>query len=383
MWPSSARTGARSDDLAKKPTVDYVLGRPGHRRMEERVIRAFGFAILAAALFGAATPASKMLLSGLTPFQLAGLLYLGAAIGVLPRAARNGGIRLPRRGDRRNRLRLLGAVVAGGICGPVLLLFGLRLAMAASVSLWLNFELAATALLGVMLFRDHLGRLGWGGVISAIAGAALLSLPLGSSGLAAGGLVLAACLCWGIDNHLTALIDGITPSQSTFWKGLVAGFTNLVIGLILSPWDASMMNVLAGLFVGSWAYGASITLYISSAQVIGATRAQIAFASAPFFGVVFSVILLGEKLGLAHLGSTALFVAGIILLTMERHEHAHTHAKMEHEHAHRHDDAHHDHEHAEPAGSGWHAHRHVHEQLVHSHPHWPDLHHRHSHGGGS
>ena len=344
------------------------------------MVRAFGFAILAAALFGAATPASKMLLSDLTPFQLAGLLYLGAAIGVLPRAARSGGIRLPGRGDRRNRLRLLGAVVSGGMLGPVLLLFGLRLAMAASVSLWLNFELAATALLGVVFFRDHLGKLGWGGLAAAIAGASLLSLPHGSSGLAAGGLVLAACLCWGMDNHLTALIDGITPSQSTFWKGLVAGGTNLAIGLILAPLDAGAFAVLGGLFVGSWAYGASITLYISSAQVIGATRAQIAFASAPFFGVVFSVLLLGERLGLAHLGSAALFIAGIVLLTLEHHEHAHVHPAMEHEHAHRHDDDHHDHEHAEPAGPGWHTHRHVHERQAHSHPHWPDLHHRHSHG---
>lgn len=343
------------------------------------MIRAVGFAILAAALFGAATPASKMLLSGLTPFQLAGLLYLGAAIGVAPTAWRSGGIRLPGRSDRRNQLRLLGAVVAGGICGPVLLLLGLRLAMAASVSLWLNFELAATALLGALVFRDHLGLPGWGGVVCAFGGAALLSLPGGTSGLAAGGLVLLACLCWGVDNHLTALIDGITPSQSTFWKGLVAGVTNLAIGFSLAPLNAGVLNLIAALFVGAWAYGASIALYISSAQVIGATRAQIAFASAPFFGVVLSVLLLGESLGLAHLGSAALFVVGIVLLTLERHEHVHEHATMEHEHAHQHDDGHHDHEHPELPESVRHSHRHQHKARVHSHPHWPDLHHRHTH----
>ena len=95
-------------------------------------------ALLAAALFGAATPASKFLLSGLTPFQLAGLLYLGAALGVAPAAWREGGLRLPGRSDRLNRIRLFGAVVLGGIAGPVLLLLGLRMADAASVSLWLN-----------------------------------------------------------------------------------------------------------------------------------------------------------------------------------------------------------------------------------------------------
>ena len=106
-------------------------------------------ALLSAMLFGAATPASKLLLEGFTPFQLAGLLYLGAAIAVAPGALKNGGLGLPRRGDRRTQFRLFGAVLFGGILGPVALLFGLRLADAASVSLWLNLEMAATAVLGI------------------------------------------------------------------------------------------------------------------------------------------------------------------------------------------------------------------------------------------
>jgi drug/metabolite transporter (DMT)-like permease len=360
------------------------------------ITRPIVLALFAARLFGAATPASKLLLASLSPFQLAGLLYLGAALGVAPAAWRHGGIRLPGRADRRNRLRLLGAVVAGGIAGPVLLLLGLRLAAAASVSLWLNFEVAATALLGVLLFRDHLGRAGWAGVAAVFAGAVLLSAGGGPAGLAGSALVLLACACWGLDNHLTALIDGITPAESTFWKGLIAGTTNLAIGLALDPLAGGALPVfpvLAGLFVGIWAYGASIVFYISAAQALGATRAQIAFATAPFFGVALSALVLGESLGLVHLTSGLLFVAGVGLLTAERHAHAHAHEAGEHEHAHRHDDGHHAHEHAregeapaaaagpaEATAAGWHAHRHRHDSVVHAHPHWPDLHHRHEHG---
>jgi len=338
------------------------------------------FAVLAAALFGAATPASKLLLSGLSTFQLAGLLYLGAAIGIAPAAWRGGGIRLPSRTDRVNRLRLLGAVIAGGILGPVLFLLGLRLAAASSVSLWLNFELAATALLGVLLFRDHLSPLGWIGVLCAFAGSLVLSLPEGWGGLAASAFVLLACLCWGLDNHLTGLIDGITPSQSTFWKGLVAGTTNLLIGFIFGPSNVTLLSILAGLFIGVWAYGASIALYISSAQALGATRAQIAFASAPFFGVVLSVFVLNEPFGFMQLVAALLFGAGIGLLTMDQHAHVHTHEAMVHTHAHRHDDGHHNHEHPGYPPSLWHTHEHAHEVIVHDHPHWPDLHHRHKHG---
>ena len=341
---------------------------------------AIAMAILAAALFGAATPASKLLLSDLTPFQLAGLLYLGAALGVAPVSWRKGGLRLPAGADRANQARLLGAIVAGGIAGPVLLLLALRSAEATSVSLWLNFEVAATALLGVFFFREHLGALGWGGVAAAFAGAAVLSLPGGVAGLEAGLLVLLACLFWGLDNHLTALIDGITPSQSTFWKGLAAGITNLTIGVAMDPFSGSLLAVIAALFVGVWAYGASIVLYIRSAQSLGATRAQIAFASAPFFGVLLSVLVLGESLSAAHIASGALFIAGIGFFMLERHAHLHAHEAMEHEHPHRHDDGHHDHAHPGLARETVHTHHHRHEPMTHAHPHWPDLHHRHRHG---
>jgi drug/metabolite transporter (DMT)-like permease len=337
-------------------------------------------ALLAAALFGAGVPASKPLLTALTPFQLAGLLYLGAALGVSPAAVR-AGLRLPSGGDR-NRLRLFGAVAAGGMVGPLLLLFGLRLAGAASVSLWLCFEVVATALIGALFFRDRIGARGAAGVLCALVGALLLSAREGASGLAAGGLVLAACACWGLDNHLTALIDSILPSQIAFWKGLVAGATNLAIGLASAPLAGSAVQVAGAVGVGTLAYGASIALLISASQALGATRAQSVFASAPFFGALFATLFLGEALGAAHLAAALLFGAGVALLSLDRHAHVHAHTALEHEHAHRHDDGHHDHPHPGLARSLWHSHRHRHEPLVHSHPHWPDLHHRHEDDAG-
>ena len=341
--------------------------------------RPVALALLAAALFGAGVPASKTLLADLPPFQLAGLLYLGAALGVLPVAAGAGGLRLPRARDRSNRLRLLGAIAAGGVCGPLLLLFGLRLAGAASVSLWLSFEIAATALIGVLWFRDRLGVRGVLGVACALAAAALLSAREGASGLSAAGLVLAACACWGLDNHLTALIDGLRPSQSTFWKGLAAGSTNLAIAAASAPLGGSLSQWLAALGVGALSYGASIALLIAASQSLGATRAQSVFASAPFFGALLAMVWLGESLGAAHAVAALGFAAGALLLGLDRHAHRHAHPALEHEHAHRHDDGHHEHAHAGEPSSLWHSHRHHHAPFTHAHPHWPDLHHRHEH----
>jgi drug/metabolite transporter (DMT)-like permease len=336
-------------------------------------------ALLSAILFGAATPVSKLLLEGFTPFQLAGLLYLGAAIAVAPGALKNGGFALPRFDDRRNQFRLFGAILFGGILGPIALLFGLRLAEAASVSLWLNLEMAATAVLGTVLFRDHLGYRGWLGVTAALLASVLIAWHPGSAGFFSGFLVLLACVCWGLDNHLTALIDGITPSQSTLWKGAIAGTVNLSIGATLAPISVDVQTLAIALFVGALSYGASIVFYIRSAQKIGATRAQVLFSSAPFFGVALSVIFVGESLSIMYVIAIPIFIFGVAFLLMEDHDHAHSHDAITHEHFHRHDDGHHTHEHPDLPESVHHTHQHTHEALHHSHPHWPDIHHRHKH----
>lgn len=343
---------------------------------------AFLIAFLSALLFGAATPASKPLLSHLTSFQLAGLLYLGAALGVTVLLARGGKFILPWRMDRRNSLLLLGSIVFGGILGPLALLAGLKLASAASVSLWLNLEMVATAVIGHLIFKDHLSRRGWIAAAGIFAAAVILAAGEGSAGVLAGLLVMAACISWGIDNHLTALIDGITPAQSTFWKGLAAGTTNLIIGISLAPLTASYGLVLGGLGIGIVSYGLSIVLYITSAQQLGATRSQLIFSSAPFWGVLLSILLLGETFTWQLGAAAALFIASIALLYQEQHEHRHTHAAQRHEHMHQHDDRHHLHRHEKYPDSGWHSHPHEHNPLEHVHPHWPDLHHRHRHGTG-
>ncbi len=336
-------------------------------------------AILSALLFGAATPISKVLLASLTPFQLAGLLYLGAAAVLLPVLIAKRGLRPIGRLDRANRIRLLGAILLGGICGPLALLFGLQMAAAASVAMWLNLELVATALLGHFLFRDYLGRYGWLASGGALAASALLSWDGGGAGVGAGLLVGLACICWGFDNHFTALIDGITPSESTFCKGLVAGSVNLAIGMSIAPYEAGAVITGQALLVGGLSYGASIVLYISAAQHIGATRGQIFFSSAPFWGVGLSVFFLGEPFSMLQICAAILLIVAMVLLMSEGHKHSHEHAPNAHEHWHRHGDGHHDHEHEKKPGWLGHSHLHSHEQLRHAHSHWPDLHHRHLH----
>lgn len=337
--------------------------------------------LLAAALFGVSTPASKLLLTGqVGPVTLAGLLYLGAAVATLPFAFKGGSP--ARRRDATNLRRLTGAVVFGGILGPVALLVGLSLAPAASVSLWLNLETTATALLAWALFREHLDARGWvaNGVV--VVASVVLAAPAGFSLAPSAMLIVAAAACWGLDNNLTAIIDGYTPAQTTFVKGLVAGAVNLGLGLWWEGVVPGLGTVALALIVGGLAYGASIVLYIRGAQQLGATRSQMLFATAPFLGVLMSWVGLGEPVQALQIAAAVGMVIALGLLFSSRHEHEHAHAAITHTHAHRHDDEHHDHEHDGLPPEVWHTHEHAHGPVVHHHPHVPDLHHRHRHDHG-
>lgn len=347
----------------------------GNRRLA--IVKAFA----AAALFGVATPFSKPLLDTLQPNQLAGLLYLGAALLLFPKMLREwkqGSVPVPR--DRRTRLLLAGAVFFGGVVGPVLLLVGLRAALAASVSMWLNLETVATAVLATLLFREHLNKWTWAGNAGVLLSGLLLSLDGGWAGLTGVLCVGGAAVAWGLDNNFTALIDGITPQASTFWKGLVAGTVNLTIGLVLFPMHpgAAWLGALA---LGGLSYGASIALYIGAAQQLGAARSQMLFASAPVFGVLFSVLWLGERLSMMQCMAGVLLAGALSLLFLDQHGHEHAHGMLAHDHEHHHDDGHHLHTHPDVGARQHHSHPHTHAPMRHEHPHWPDLHHRHGHEG--
>ncbi len=334
--------------------------------------------LLAAALFGASSPAAKALLTSTPPLLLAGLLYLGAALGTLPFALR-GGSRAARRRPA-NVLRMGGVVLFGGVLGPCLLLLGLARAPAASVSLWLNLETVATALLGWAFFREHLDRRALIGVVLVTVASVLLAGETGFALVPGALLVAAACACWGLDNNLQSLVDGFTPAQSTCIKGAVAGAVNLALAHVVAQGalDFAAREVLLGLGLGALAYGASIVLYVRGAQQLGATRAQMVFATAPFVGVAVAWAVLREPVLPLQLVAAALMGAALVVVHRARHVHAHVHVPTTHTHWHRHDDGHHDHDHAQPPRGG-HVHEHAHDAREHAHAHSSDLHHRHGH----
>jgi drug/metabolite transporter (DMT)-like permease len=352
--------------------IDFKLQRPAL------------LALLAAALFGASAPLSKLLLTGLGPFSLAALLYLGSGFGLLIFTLVSHGFKSDATREspltRQDWPWLLGAIACGGVAAPVLLLWGLSGTSGSEASLLLSTEGLLTVLVSAVAFREHVGRRVWAGAaLMLVASILLMREPGGRLGFSLhAAAIIGACALWALDNNLTRPLSGLNPATIAMTKGLVAGSVNLGLAWLLGESAPSVTHAALAMVLGSLAYGASLFLYILAMRHLGSARAAAHFGTAPFIGAVLSLVILSEPITWVLLVACALMLWATWLTLSERHEHAHLHPAMAHSHRHVHDE-HHRHEHNPDAGPEPHAHWHRHEPLTHDHAHLPDLHHRHGH----
>lgn len=339
-------------------------------------------ALLSAVLFGASTPLAKLMLGEVDPWMLAGLLYCGAGFGLAFVHLSRNVLRLPaiEAPLRRSDMPWLAAVIlAGGIVGPVFLMFGLARTEAAGASLLLNLEGLATMGIAWLVFRENVDRRLLFGAFAILAGAALLSWQGSASFSWGAALIVAACASWGIDNNLTRKLSSADPVQIAMLKGLVAGTINLTLALAQGAALPGATTILAAGVVGFFGYGVSLALFVIGLRHLGTARTGAYFSLAPFIGAALSVALLDEHLTIQLVAAGSLMGVGLWLHLTERHEHGHTHEVTEHEHRHTHDE-HHQHAHGSDMPPGEpHTHWHRHNPIAHRHPHYPDLHHRHDH----
>lgn len=341
-------------------------------------------ALLAAALFGASTPLAKMLVGDMPPLLLAGVLYLGSGVGLLVWYGARRAITRAAPGDRLRRDQigwLAGAIFAGGVVGPALLMIGLVNTPAAPASLLLNMEGVLTALLAWFVFKENFdARIALGMGLIVAAGVLLSWQRGGEVGVPWGSIaIVGACLAWAIDNNLTRKISAGDAVQIACAKGVVAGVVNIGIALVAGDRIPGAASLAGAALVGFFGYGLSLVLFVVALRNLGAARTGAYFSVAPFFGAALSLILFADRPDTSFWIAAALMIAGIWLHVSERHGHRHTHEATLHAHEHMHDEHHH-HEH----DFAWndeapHAHDHRHDRLAHTHAHYPDIHHRHTH----
>jgi drug/metabolite transporter (DMT)-like permease len=339
-------------------------------------------ALTSAVLFGATTPLAARLLQDASPLLVAGLLYLGSGLGLSAmRLVQDG--RLRGSGLTRSDWRwLLVATAVGGIAAPAFLMWGLSRSDAATASLLLNLEAVFTAVLAWLAFGEATSRRVVLGFLAIFMASALLAWPsrMVAPSRTAGLLgVVAACLCWGIDNNVTRKISGADARAIAGIKGLVAGITNTALALSLTARIPDALHLAGILTLGFLGYGLSLVLFIVALRHLGTARTSAYFSTGPFFGALLAVAFYAEPVSATFCAAAGLMAIGVCLHVFEHHEHEHAHEAETHTHVHRHDE-HHRHEHAQPwDGSEPHSHEHHHEPLRHRHAHFPDIHHTHRH----
>jgi drug/metabolite transporter (DMT)-like permease len=335
--------------------------------------------LAAAIFFGASAPIAKLLLGDIAPIFLAAFLYLGSGAGI---ALVKWTQRMRSRDVEANIKRadipwLAGAIIAGGIIAPIVLMISLQSTPASTASLLLNFEGVATTLIALLFFKEAISRRAWTAIIVITLASIFLSTNFTSGfGLSFGALgVILACVLWGADNNFTRNISGKDPLAIVAWKGLVAGTFSFLLAWALGNPFPTLKTILGALILGFVSYGLSTMLFIRSMRGLGAARTSALYGTAPLAGVILSIMLFDESPSFFFIIAAILMIGGALLLISEHHEHSHVHTVLFHEHSHRHDDS----AHAHDAFEGTHSHEHEHPAEEHTHDHMPDIHHRHGH----
>ena len=342
---------------------------------------ATAFAVLAAALYAVNVPFSKILLQYASPTMMAAFLYLGAGLGLLAYQfiCRRLGRAPSAPPLTKKELPYTAAMVVLDIAAPILLMLGVERTTSANVSLLNNFEIVVTSLIALVIFQETLSRRLWIAIGLVTAASVLLGWE-GSGGLVFNQgslLVLGACACWGLENNCTKMLSSKSSVEIVTIKGCFSGAGSLAVALLLGEDFPALVWLPAILLLGFVSYGLSINFYILAQKELGAAKTSAYYSIAPFLGVVFSMLLLGDRPGLRFYAALAIMAASTWLMARDsiRLQHTHSHVHI-HTHPHRHGDLVHTHQHEHT-----HSHLHIHQEDTenHLHPHQELAGHSHSH----
>lgn len=304
------------------------------------------FAILAAALYAINIPLSKALLEDISPTMLAGFLYLGAGVGIGVTL----GIKLLKRNTLKEQwlekkdLPYTVAMVTLDIAAPIFLMFGIARTNSANVSLLNNFEIVATSIIALVIFKEKISKRLWFAIMLVLASSVILSFEGEGAFIFNQGsiLVLLACLCWGVENNCTRSISDKSSEEIVFIKGIFSGLGSIIVAIAIGESFPKAAYILMAMLLGFVAYGLSINFYILAQKDLGAAKTSAFYSIAPFFGVGFSFIILGERPQIQFYVALVIMIVSTVIMAKDTmgngytHTHQHRHGNIEHTHAHRH-----------------------------------------------
>lgn len=279
-------------------------------------------ALFAAALYAINSPLSKLLLDYFPPTLMAGFLYIGAGVCMLALAL----LRKVRKTERtetkltKRELPYIVAMILLDIAAPVCLLLGLKSTTAANASLLNNFEIVATAVIALVVFKEKINFRLWLGILFITISCMVLSFEdLSSLQFSYGSLlILLACVCWGFENNCTKKISSKDPLEIVLLKGIFSGLGSLLIGFIIGERITVLWSVFAVIGVGFVAYGLSIFFYVHAQRILGAARTSAYYAVSPFIGTLLSLVIFREIPHYTYFIALALMIIGAWLSSQDK-----------------------------------------------------------------
>ena len=336
---------------------------------DKRMI-AIGYAILAAVFYAVNVPVSKVLLREVGPTTMAALLYLGAGVGIgmLSLFSRNSWEKSEPL-SKKDLPYVIGMIVLD-IAAPIFLMLGISYGSSANASLLGNFEIVATTLIALFIFREAVSKRLWAAIALITLSSILLSFEgTDSFRFSYGSLfVLLATVCWGVENNCTRNIASKSTYEIVVLKGIFSGLGSLLIAFIMRETMPGTGYAVVALLLGFVSYGLSIFLYVRAQRVLGAAKTSAYYAVAPFVGAFLSFVFLKEQLSWKYLTALAVMIAGSALVVVDTliRQHAHQHV---HTFTHTHDGSTHTHtvvhthEHNHYVTDSKHGHHHSNKEL--------------------
>ena len=274
-------------------------------------------AILAAALYAISSPFSKILLKELSPTMMAALLYLGAGIGmsIIGFIQKKLGKENKELSLTKKELPYVVGMITLDIAAPIFLMIGLSSTTAANASLLNNFEIVATSLIALFIFKEKISKRLWLAICFVTVSSTILSIDdISSFSFSAGSLlVILACFSWGLEINCTRMLSDKNPLEIT----VIKGFGSLMIALFLKEFGGSMLYISGALFLGFIAYGLSIFFYVYAQRELGAAKTSTYYAVAPFIGVAISLVLFKEIPSISFIAALIIMIAGTYLASTD------------------------------------------------------------------
>lgn len=280
------------------------------------------FAILAASLYAINSPISKLLLIELSPTMMAALLYIGAGIGLTIVVGFQKSIGKKSKEQPlaiRDIPYTIGMIVLD-IVAPILLMIGLKFQAASNASLLNNFEIVATSIIAMCIFKEVITKRLWIGIFFITVSSFILTIDdLSTFSFSFGSIfVLLACICWGFENNCTRKISERNPLQIVIMKGFFSGIGSLLIAVLLREITTNIGYIFMALCLGFVAYGLSILFYIYAQRDLGAAKTSAYYAIAPFIGALLSLILFREIPSISFLIALIIMLIGTYYTTTDQ-----------------------------------------------------------------